>query len=441
MGLFESDTVEFKSEYVEDIRKEVIAFANTNGGTLYIGIADDGTAIGISDIDEIILKVSNSIRDSIKPDITLFVKYERATIDGIEVLAIRVQRGTARPYYLASKGLKSSGVYVRQGTSSVPASDAAIRQMIKESDGDVFEEMRSMNQELTFNVAESEFIKHNCEFGTAQMRTLGLINSEGMYTNLALLLSDQCPHIIKAATFIGSEQEQFHDRKEFTGSLFKQLNDAYSYLELRNNTQATFEGLYRKDSKDYSDAALREALLNAIVHREYSATASTLISVYDNRIEFVSYGGLAGNVTMEDVLQGLSVCRNSKLANVFYRLELIEAYGTGLRRISDAYQGKNATAEFIAGPNSFRVVLPNINAISSKAGDTPDISASISVPSNTLDLDAVEFITKIGVASRHDVEQELEISTSTAIRLMRRLLDEGVIQSHGKGKNTKYTVK
>lgn len=435
--IHESETIEFKSEYVEDVRKEIIAFANTNGGTLYIGIRDDGQAIGVSDIDEVILKISNRLRDSIKPDITMFISYERIQMDGVEVLAIHVQRGTARPYYIASKGLRSSGVYVRQGTASAPATDAAIRNMIKESDGDIFEDMRSLNQDLTFSTAKQVFRNRGLEFGTSQMRTLGIITLEGIYTNLGLLLSDQCPHIIKAATFHGTGQGEFHDRKEFTGSLLKQLSDAYSYLDLRNSTASTFEGLYRVDSRDYPESALREALLNSIVHREYSVSASTLISIYDDRAEIVSYGGLAGGVTLTDVLQGLSVCRNDKLANVFYRLELIEAYGTGLRRINDAYLDKPVSAEFSVGPNSFKVILPNCN-ISKITTTAP---SSISLPSNTLTEDAITYIASNGVVSRSDVERELSLSTSSAVRLMRKLIEIGAIQSHGNGKNTRYTIK
>lgn len=361
MIFHESENVELKEIYIEDIKKEIIAFANSNGGKLYIGVNDDGIITGLSDPDDVILKISNSCRDSVKPDITMFLSYRTISEEGKSIVEVTVQRGTARPYYIANKGLRSSGVYVRQGTSSAPASDTAIRQMIKESDGDSFECIRSLNQELTFVEASRTFNSCGVEFHEPQMRTLGMVNDDGIFTNLALLLSDQCPHIIKAATFSGTDKDEFQDRKEFTGSLLKQLNDAYAYMDMRNRTKATFEGLYRIDTRDYPEQALREALLNAIVHRDYSLSASTLISIYDNRMEVVSYGGLTGDVTMEDVMNGLSVCRNEKLANVFYRLKLIEAYGTGLKKIRKSYD--DIAPEINAGPHSFKVVLPNINTL------------------------------------------------------------------------------
>ena len=138
MPLRESDTVELKREVVPDICKEVIALANTKGGTIYIGIADDGDIIGVHDADAVMLQVNNMVRDAVKPDVTMFVSYDVEDMDGRQVIRIGVQRGTNRPYYLGSKGLKPSGVYVRHGTSTDPATDSAIRQMIKESDGDSY---------------------------------------------------------------------------------------------------------------------------------------------------------------------------------------------------------------------------------------------------------------------------------------------------------------
>ena len=432
----ESNLVELKETYVEDIRKEIIAFANSNGGTLYVGVRDDGEVTGIEDPDRVMLQISNSCRDAVKPDITMFLAYDILDVEGKKILAVHVQRGTARPYYLGNKGLKPTGVFVRQGTSAAPASDEAIRRMIKETDGDEFEDMRSLNQELTFEEAKKAFDFRGLAFQPAQMRTLGLLNEENIYTNLALLLSDQCPHIIKAATFRGNTQDEFQDRKEFSGSLLKQLDDAYSYLDMRNQTNASFEGLYRTDSRDYSEAALREALLNAIVHRDYSNLTGTFVSVYSDRVEFVSYGGLAGGVTLEDVLYGLSVCRNRKLANVFYRLNLIEAYGTGLQKIRNAYAGKGGEPEFMAGPSSFKVILPNMNKLKSRKS-----AENCETVNDEETKRVLHFIELQGEASRSDIENYLGISTSTAIRLMKKLINRGLIQSVGKGKNVRYTVK
>lgn len=150
MTFVEGTTVELKETIVEDIKKEITAFANSEGGTLYIGINDQGEVVGVEDVDEVMLQASNMIRDAIKPDVTMFVNYVHEQLEQKDIIKITVQKGTDSPYYIAKKGLRPEGVYVRQGASSVPASEHAIRRMIKETDGDTFEVMRSLNQELTF---------------------------------------------------------------------------------------------------------------------------------------------------------------------------------------------------------------------------------------------------------------------------------------------------
>lgn len=429
MEFRESETLELKRTYVDDIRKEIIAMCNCSGGKIYVGIEDDGSVIGLDDCDETIQRIANGVRDAIKPDITMFIHYDTISIAEKNIVSVTVQSGANRPYYLAAKGLRPEGVYVRQGTSSVPASDAAIRQMIKETDGDNYEDMRSLNQSLTFDESSKAFSAQHLEFGQQQMKTLGLLSTDGVYTNLGLLLSDQCPHIIKAATFNGADQQSFQDRKEFTGSLLKQLSDAYEYMSLRNQTHATFSGLYRHDQKDYPEAALREALLNAIVHRDYAFSASTLISVYSDRMELVSIGGLVHGVSLEDVLLGLSVCRNHKLANIFYRLNLIEAYGTGMQKIHSAYKDYSVSPEIVVTSNAFKVILPSTNHTNEPSAET-DIQDA---PKAILD-----YLTKHGSITRLDVERLCEMTTATANRTLKRMLEDKLIAVTGKGKNTKY---
>ena len=181
MKLQESERTEFKSIVVTDIKKEIIAFANCDGGKIYIGIEDDGTVIGVEDSDSVALQVSNMVRDAIKPDLTMFLHYETKEIEQKQVVIIDIQRGTERPYYIVKKGLRPEGVYVRQGYSSVPATDTAIRKMIKETDGDHFEEMRSLDQELTFYETKKEFQKRNITLEQPQMKTLGIIPRWNLY--------------------------------------------------------------------------------------------------------------------------------------------------------------------------------------------------------------------------------------------------------------------
>lgn len=435
MSLQESETVELKARVVDEIKNEVVAFANSQGGTLYVGVLDDGEWIGVEDVDAALLQISNMVRDAIKPDVTMFVHYDVLERDGKRVISVSVQRGTDRPYYLAKKGLRPAGVYVRQGASAAPASDTAIREMIKETDGDRFEEMRALEQELTFVATSQEFERRSLVFGTEQMRTLKLINSDGLYTNLALLLSEQCPHTIKVAVFEGEDQSVFKDRREFSGSLLHQMNEAYDYLDHYNQIHATFDKLLRIDRRDYPEEALREALMNLLVHRDYAFHASGLISVYTDRIEFVSIGGLLPGILLEDVMAGVSVCRNQNLANVFYRLRLIEAYGTGIKKILNAYSGTELTPLIETTHNTFKVILPNVNA--------RVITETVSHYNDVVDDETrIACLAKeCGAVTRAEVEARLGISTSTATRLLREMTQSGKLMRIGKGRQTKYQLK
>ncbi len=434
MAFVESEVVELKAEVVGDICKEVIAFANTKGGTLYIGVSNDGNVLGVKNADQVILQLNNMIRDSIKPDVTMFVGYETQHVSDKDIIAVTIQKGTDRPYYLGSKGLKPSGVYVRNGTSSDPATDTAIRRMIKETDGDNFESMRSLEQNLSFEAAEKQFEKQNIPFDTAKMQTLGMISADGIYSNVALLLSDQCPSTIKAATFSGEDKGSFQDRREFDGSLFQQMEELYSYLDLRNQTKATFDGLYRIDTRDYPEDALREALLNSLVHRDYSFRASTLVCVYADRIEFVSVGGLPSGIELDDIMLGLSVCRNPKLAAIFYRLQLIEAYGTGMPKIMNAYTETELKPKIEVSSNAFKITLPNRNT---GANHTETLVGTLKSEEKRI----LDFIGSHGHIVRSDVDRLLDVSQATANRILKRMVAEGLIYQDGNGRKTKYRRK
>jgi ATP-dependent DNA helicase RecG len=461
-------TVEFKREYTEDIKKTIAAFANTKGGTLYVGIADDGSVVGVDKPDETMRKIIDSVRNSIKPDVTLFVGYQTETLEGAGVVAVTVQKGTAAPYYLVNKGIRPEGVYVRQGASSVPASETAILKMIKESDGERYEEVRSLKQDLTFREAEKFFAANDFPFSANQKKTLRLQTPDGIYTNLGLLLSDQSIHTIKLAVFEGYEKEVFRDRREFSGSLLTQLRDAYDFIDMYNHTRAEVSGLYRTDTRDYPEDAIREALLNAMVHRDYGFAGSTLISIFDDRIDFVTIGGLPKGISLDDIMLGISVPRNENLANIFYRLKLIEAYGTGIPKIMRSYTDFPRQPLLRATGNAFKITLPNRNTGGMSAGingAAPSITAGKPVPSMVAESEpaygvrygppqpysaaprpftegeekALTLFNTRPVVVRKDLETALDVSQAMAVRLLRGLLDKGAIRSIGGGKNTRYT--
>ena len=436
---YESERVEYKLQMVDDIYKEVIAFANTDGGVIYIGIDDNGNLIGIDNVDETYTRLINGIRDAIAPDVTMFVRY---VLQDNKVIRIEVGEGSYKPYYLKSKGMKSNGVYVRQGASSVQASPDQIRKMIKDSDGDVFEEMRTVVQELSFEEAERTFKRYKVDFSEEKYIALGLRNiDDDQYTNLAMILSDQCQHTIKIAVFGDEANITFKDAKEFGGSIFKQLDDSYAYLTLCNRTAATFKGLERVELPDYPEDALREALLNAIIHRDYSYSGSIIINVNDFGIEFISIGGLLPGLSADDIRNGISQPRNRKLAEIFHRLRLIESYGTGIRKIYTLYKNCAAQPRIEVTNNTFKLVLPNMNASGSITGHVLEKSEKAPVVITPQMKMVIDYLTEYGEMTDEDLQELLNIKKTRAYLLARQMSENGLIDIIGRGATKKYKLK
>ena len=428
MTYVENFTVELKQEVNADFKKEVIAFANTDGGEIYVGVAKDGSVVGVPKAEQVMEQIGNMIRDGIKPDLSGYTAIEAVPERDKTVVKVTVLRGAKRPYHLTEKGLKPTGVFIRHGVSSVPAAEEMIRELLRESDGVTFDKSRCINQDLTFEYAAKYFADNHVSFNENNKRTLHLIDTDGYYTNAALLLSDQCEHSIKCAVYEGNGKTKFKTRKEFTGSVLRQMDEAYEFISLNNNLNSTIEGLKRVDNPDYPPYAIREALLNAIVHRDYDYSGSILINIFDDRMEFVSIGGLVKGMTMQDVMGGVSQSRNMVLANIFYRLELIESYGTGIRRIMESYEGRMEQPVFAPAPASFVVILPKITG-----QPLTDESLSDREKVEKL-LEAREEIT------RKDVETLLGCSKFPAINILNELVAQKVAVKSGSGPAVKYRL-
>ena len=429
--IYESENVEYKAKYVDELYKEVMAFANTNGGMIYVGVDDNGNRTGVADVDETYNKITNSIRDAIAPDVTMFVKYGLVG----NVIEIEISEGTAKPYYIKSKGLKPSGVYIRQGASSVPASPEQIRQMIKQSDGDIYEAMRSLEQSLTFEAASKVFAAHKISFSDDKFISLGICRlNDHLYTNLGKIVSDQCEHTIKTAIFSDDANTVFKAHREFTGSVFLQLDEAFSYLMLCNNNKSEFSGVTRIDKWDYPEEAIREALLNAIVHRDYSFSGSIIINVNDNAMEFISLGGLLQGLSTDDIRNGISQPRNRNLAEIFHRLNYIESYGTGIRRIFALYSECERKPQIDVTSNSFRIILPNMNkvavtSVSPKENITPQRKT------------VLDYLTKNNEMTEEDVKNLLDIKKTRAYTLIKQMENEGLISIKGRGASKKIFIR
>ena len=428
----EDQYTELKLKLTKEIKKEVVAFANSNDGNIYIGVDDDGTVVGLKDPEKDLEAISGMIREGIKSDLTLNTRIYIEQIEGKDVVVVSVKEGSNKPYYLSDKGLKPSGVYLRHGNASVPASEEVIKKLLVENSSNSFESGVSKIQDLNFDYLIRVFKSHDIDIEN-KFKTLNITNLSGKYTNLGLLLSDECPYSIKCAIFNGNDKVEFQDRKEFTGSVLKQVNEVFEYLDLFNKTKGRIVGLERIDTKDYPEYAIRESLLNAIIHRDYNYKGSILISLYDDHFEITSLGGIVKGLSLNDLYLGISESRNPNLANIFYRLKYVESFGTGIGRIIQSYDDYNKKPIFVDTDNAFNVTLYNVNYVENHEKI---------LPSNlTQEEKIVEYLKKNNKINRNIVEQLLDISSTRAKNILNNMCENKLIVMVGSGKNIIYVLK
>lgn len=428
----ENEFVELKRELTKDIKKEIIAFANSKGGTIYIGIDDTGKVVGLKDYNKDAEALSGMIREGIKSDLTLYTNIIIENVEGKKIIILKVMSGSNKPYYLADKGLKPAGVFVRHGNVSAPATDELIRKLILENH-DIFENQVSQNQNMNFTYLNSIFSNKQKELNNTKYKLLNIMNNDNLYTNLGLLLSDECPFTIKCAVFNGNNKLSFKDRKEFTGSLVKQLEDVLDYLNIINKISGRIINYKRVDIRDYPEFALRETILNAIIHRNYNFSGSILVSVFDDRIEVTSLGGLMTGLSIDDIIAGVSQTRNKNLANIFYRLEYVENYGTGIGRMIDVYKEFNLKPQFITTDNSFKVILPNVNY----KKEMQDISINLLSQRDII----INYLKENDKIKREVVDVLFDISSARSKKILSEMVKDNIIVKKGNGKNTYYILK
>ncbi|MCQ2085392.1 MAG: putative DNA binding domain-containing protein [archaeon] len=413
----EDEKTEFKKELTETIAKAAVAFSNTEGGRILVGIDDSGAVQELDDPDATSRGCAQILKNSVRPDITMTSKIEHLNIEGKDVICIDVKEGYEKPYYLREKGLRAEGVFVRRGTSNQPLSESEFRLMIQNIRSRSYETTTSLDQELTFETTSRIFKEHGVGFEENHRKLLGLINGEG-YTNLAYMLSDQFRPSVKIAVYVDESKTAFTSRQIFNGSVLGQLLDALDFIEKNNRLSSEIIGYKRHDSWQFPPVAVREAVLNAIIHRNYAIEGSILVCIYPDKLCITSPGSLNECYSVEDLKIGVSSSRNPLLADIFYRLGYCETYGSGIPRIIDCYRDLEQP-EIIVGDSVFHVCLP---ATDKKSVDPLE-----------------QMLKSKEVITRADVEQTGHSKTE-ALSIIDSLMKAGKLVKYGGGRSTKYIV-
>lgn len=339
MANTETNRFENKEQLNEDFEQEVIAFLNyKEGGIIYVGINKNGQVVGVENTDLTQLQIKDRIKNNIQPSTLGLFDVTVETIDNKEVIKVIISSGTEKPYYLRKKGRTPEGCYIRVGSSKERMTERMIDDMYARRIKNTLKEIDSPRQELTFNQLKIYYEEHGLKLNDNFLQNLDLLTSEGKYNYNAFLLADENTVSIKLVRYLGTNKLELLENLEFGNRcLITATQRILDRLDVENTTYAKIEYFGRKEQEKIDSKALKEAVINAIVHNDYSYGNSPIIELYSDRIEITSAGGLPQELSQEEFLEGVTAPRNKELIRVFKDVDLIENIGSGVLRILDAY--------------------------------------------------------------------------------------------------------
>lgn len=335
----ETNRIENKEQLNEEFEQEVIAFLNyKEGGIIYIGINKNGQAVGIKDIDLTQLQIKDRIKNNIQPSTLGLFDVTVETIDNKVVIKVIISSGTEKPYYLRKRGRTPEGCYIRVGSSKERMTERMIEEMFSKRIKNSLKEIEAPRQDLTFRQLKIHYEGNGMTLNDNFARNLNLLTDEGKYNYNAYLLADENDISIKLVKYLGTNKMELVENQEYGYCcLITATQRILDRLTAENTVYAKIEYNGRKEVEMIDSKALKEAIINAMVHSDYTLTTTPIIELYSDRIEITSGGGLPQGLSQEEFLEGVTAPRNKELIRVFKDVDLIENIGSGVLRILDAY--------------------------------------------------------------------------------------------------------
>lgn len=414
----ETKSLEFKESITNTFLKTVSAYANYGTGKIQFGIKDDGAIIGIENPREACLAIENKINDTINP----IPKFRLEIDDSTNVITLTVEKGKDTPYFYNGKS------YRRSDSASIPVDTIELKRLVMEGENLSYDSLVSKRQDLQFNVLEEacKSIMGISALTRDLLITLELYRMNEGYTIAGELLADENSfHGVDMARF-GESINVFLERNtiEHT-SLLNYYNEALTMYR-RYYQYSEIEGSFRKRYERIPETAFREAIANALVHRAWDIPAHTKISMFDDHIEIVSPGGLPKGLGKDQYLEGqISILRNPIIGNVFFRLEIIERYGTGIQRIQEAYKNSVKKPQFDISDNSIKIILPVIEK---------------NIDKLTIDEKKIYNILQFKALSSGKLVENTGFGKTKVLQIVNKLVKSGFLRKQGSGRSTTYTV-
>lgn len=434
LDIIEDVRNEFKVKLTDKFEEEVISFLNANGGNIYIGVNDKGNIIGInSNIDLLQRTIKDRIKDNIMPSTLGLYDVIVLEKDNKKYIKVIIARGNERPYYLKGMGMTPDSCFIRVGSSIQSMTNEMINNEFSKRTRNSLKNIVSPKQDLTFSQLKIYYEEKGFNINNNFLRQLDLYTDDGKYNYNAYLLADNNSISIRFGKYDGINSVNLIENEDFGNCcIIKATKNILNKLEIENKTFTKIEYPERKEIKMYDYIAVREAVVNAIVHNDWSNEYSPKFEIFSDRLVISSNGGIQDNTTKEEFLEGFSLPKNKELMKVFNDLDLVEQMGTGIIRILQSYN--KDSFEFF--PNFIRVTFPfnenkfKTNTKEIKNNNLTEIQNSI-----------IGLMLDSPTITQETLARLLDVNIRTIQRNIKTLIDVGLIERIGATKKGEWIVR
>jgi predicted HTH transcriptional regulator len=437
----ENNRIEYKLKLTDDLEKEVVAFLNSRtGGTIYIGVDDNGNPLGLEDIDAVQLKIKDRLKNNIKPSCMGLFDIITQNIDGKDVIKLIVASGYERPYYIAKKGMSEKGCFIRVGSAAEPMPVSMIETLFSKRTRNSIGNIVSRRQDLTFEQLKIYYEARGINLNENFAKNLELLTGDGKFNYVAYLLADENSVSIKFAKYSSTDRVDLIENEEFGFcSLIKAAKSMLDKLEIENTTFAKITAKERKEQRKWNAIAVREAIVNAIVHNDYTREIPPKFEIFPDRLEITSYGSLPEGLSQKDFFSGVSNPRNKELMRIFRDLEMVEYLGSGIPRILRAYSKES----FLFMDNYLRMVFYIDDAInqyenSSKLGKPSGKTSG--KPSGKTSGKIIELISENSFITIPQMASIIKVTERSIERNIQALQKRNIIKRVGSAKGGYWKI-
>ena len=422
----ESNRIEYKQNLNDSFEKEVVAFLNSNeGGIVYIGVDNEGKIIGCANIDQIQLKIKDKLKHNISPSCLGLFEVILEKIEEKDVIKVVIASGRETPYYIKKYGMSTKGCFIRVGSSSEPMTQTMIEEFFASRVRNSLSNIKSRRQDLTFEQLKIYYEEKGLKLNDRFTSNLELLTEDGYYNYVAYLMADSNGTSIKVAKYAGKNKVDLIENNEYGYcSLIKATKRVLEKLEIENKTASLITSTTRKEQPLWNKIALREAVINAIVHNDYTTENPPVFEIFSDRVEITSTGGVSIIKNTDEFFLGYSKPTSRELMRIFKDLELVEHLGSGLGRILNAY-----------GKDSFKISQNFMRNIFYKNENS--LNGGVNGGVN----DILEFIKNNPNLRAKQISDAITVPLRTCERYIKQLKDEDKIEFKGAPKTGGYYIK